>query len=107
MRLPAREPWVDPAWHLYPIRVLDGRRREVYDRMRAAGIGVQVNYIPVHWHPAFADLGYRRGICPVAEAFYAQQLSLPLYPGLSDADQDRVIDALTAAVRVGSVRSAA
>ena len=55
-------------WHLYPVRVLDGRRREVYDRMRAAGIGVQVNYIPVYWHPVFEDLGYRRGMCPVAEA---------------------------------------
>ncbi|WP_433553655.1 DegT/DnrJ/EryC1/StrS family aminotransferase [Micromonospora zamorensis] len=105
--LPARRSWADPVWHLYPIRVLDGRRREVYDRMRAAGIGVQVNYLPVHWHPVFADLGYRRGSCPVAERFYAQQLSLPLYPGLSDTDQDRVIDTLTAALRAGSVRSAA
>ncbi|MEV4656071.1 aminotransferase class I/II-fold pyridoxal phosphate-dependent enzyme [Micromonospora sp. NPDC049301] len=107
IRLPVRREWARPAWHLYPIRVLDGRRREVYDRMRAAGIGVQVNYIPVHWHPAFADLGYRRGSCPVAESFYSQQLSLPLYPGLSDADQDRVIDALATALRAGSVRSAA
>lgn len=107
VRLPVRKSWADPAWHLYPIRVLDGRRREVYDRMRAAGIGVQVNYIPVHWHPAFADLGYRRGSCPVAESFYAQQLSLPLYPGLSDADQDRVIDTLTAILRGSAVRSAA
>ncbi|SIN42091.1 DegT/DnrJ/EryC1/StrS family aminotransferase [Micromonospora cremea] len=107
IRLPGRRAWARPAWHLYPIRVLDGRRREVYDRMRAAGIGVQVNYIPVHWHPAFADLGYRRGSCPVAESFYSQQLSLPLYPGLSDADQDRVIDALATALRAGSVRSAA
>ncbi|MFG2057262.1 DegT/DnrJ/EryC1/StrS family aminotransferase [Micromonospora sp. NPDC048930] len=97
--LPARRSWARPAWHLYPIRVLDGRRREVYDRMRAAGIGVQVNYIPVHWHPAFADLGYRRGSCPVAESFYEQQLSLPLYPGLTDADQERVVDALAAALR--------
>ncbi|MFF0233812.1 DegT/DnrJ/EryC1/StrS family aminotransferase [Micromonospora sp. NPDC005254] len=105
--LPTRKSWADPAWHLYPIRVLDGRRREVYDRMRAAGIGVQVNYLPVHWHPAFADLGYRRGSCPVAESFYTQQLSLPLYPGLSDADQDRVIDALAVALRAGSVRTAA
>jgi dTDP-4-amino-4,6-dideoxygalactose transaminase len=107
IRLPGRRAWARPAWHLYPIRVLEGRRREVYDRMRAAGIGVQVNYVPVHWHPAFADLGYRRGSCPVAESFYAQQLSLPLYPGLSDADQDRVIDALAAALRAGSARPAA
>ncbi|MGW3812006.1 DegT/DnrJ/EryC1/StrS family aminotransferase [Micromonospora sp. NPDC005113] len=99
VRLPVQKSWAEPAWHLYPIRVLDGRRREVYDAMRAAGVGVQVNYIPVHWHPVFADLGYRRGSCPVAESFYRQQLSLPLYPTLSDADQDRVIDALGAALR--------
>jgi perosamine synthetase len=80
--------------HLYPVRIQDGRRREVYDRMRAAGIGVQVNYIPAYWHPVFADLGYRRGMCPVAEGFYAEQLSLPLYVDLSDADQDRVVEAL-------------
>ncbi|WP_188115241.1 DegT/DnrJ/EryC1/StrS family aminotransferase [Salinispora mooreana] len=97
--LPTRRYWARPAWHLYPIRVLDGRRREVYDRMRAAGIGVQVNYLPAHLHPVFADLGYRRGSCPVAEAFYDQQLSLPLYPGLSDTDQERVVDALTTALR--------
>ncbi|PZF97564.1 DegT/DnrJ/EryC1/StrS family aminotransferase [Micromonospora deserti] len=104
---PGRRSWANPAWHLYPIRVLDGRRREVYDRMRAAGIGVQVNYIPVHWHPAFADLGYRRGSCPVAESFYQQQLSLPLFPDLTDSDQDRVIDALSAALRAAPARSAA
>jgi dTDP-4-amino-4,6-dideoxygalactose transaminase len=94
LRLPARRAWADPMRHLYPVRVAGGRRREVYDRMRAAGIGVQINYIPVYWHPAFADLGYRRGMCPVAEDFYAEQLSLPLFVGLSDADQDRVVETL-------------
>jgi dTDP-4-amino-4,6-dideoxygalactose transaminase len=94
LRLPVQRPGVDPLRHLYPVRIQDGRRREVYDRMRAAGIGVQVNYIPVYWHPVFEDLGYRRGMCPVAEAFYAEQLSLPLFVDLSDADQDRVVEAL-------------
>jgi dTDP-4-amino-4,6-dideoxygalactose transaminase len=94
LRLPTQREWVDPVWHLYPVRVLDGRRREVYDRLRAQGIGVQVNYIPVYWHPVFEDLGYRRGMCPVAEAFYAEELSLPLFPSLTDADQDRVIEGL-------------
>ena len=94
LRLPVQRAGVEPMRHLYPVRVQDGRRREVYDRMRAAGIGVQVNYIPVYWHPVFADLGYRRGMCPVAEAFYAEELSLPLFVDLSDADQDRVVDAL-------------
>ena len=72
---------VDPAWHLYPLRVLDGRRREVFERMRAAGIGVQVNYLPVYWHPVFADLGYRRGMCPNAEAFYAAGALAAAVPG--------------------------
>jgi dTDP-4-amino-4,6-dideoxygalactose transaminase len=94
LRLPTQREGVDPMRHLYPVRVLDGRRREVFDRMRAAGIGVQVNYIPVYWHPVFEDLGYRRGMCPVAEAFYAEQLSLPLFVDLTDADQDRVVEAL-------------
>ena len=94
LRLPVQRAGVDPLRHLYPVRIQDGRRREVYDRMRAAGIGVQVNYIPVYWHPVFEDLGYRRGMCPVAEAFYAEQLSLPLFVDLSDADQDRVVEAL-------------
>lgn len=95
LRLPIQRPDVDPAWHLYAVRVLDGRRREVYERMRAAGILVQVNYIPVYWHPVFADAGYLRGMCPVAERFYAEQLSLPLYPDLSDSDQDRVVEVLS------------
>ncbi|GIM93824.1 DegT/DnrJ/EryC1/StrS family aminotransferase [Paractinoplanes toevensis] len=94
LRLPVQRDGVDPMRHLYPVRVLDGRRREVYDRLRAAGIGVQVNYIPVYWHPVYQDLGYRRGMCPVAEAFYAEQLSLPLFVDLTDADQDRVVESL-------------
>lgn len=99
LRLPARRPYVDPVWHLYPVRVLDGRRRHVYDELRAAGIGVQVNYVPVYWHPVFADLGYRRGMCPNAEAFYREELSLPLFPDLADADQDRVVESLRRALR--------
>ncbi|MGZ4443629.1 MAG: DegT/DnrJ/EryC1/StrS family aminotransferase [Nocardioidaceae bacterium] len=96
---PVQAEGATPAWHLYPVRIRDGRRREVFDRMRAAGIGVQVNYIPVYWHPAYESRGYRRGSCPNAEAFYAEQLSLPMYPGLGDADQDRVVDALAGALR--------
>jgi dTDP-4-amino-4,6-dideoxygalactose transaminase len=96
LRLPTRRAWVDPLRHLYPVRVLDGRRREVYDGLRAAGIGVQVNYLPVYWHPLFEDLGYRRGMCPVAERFYSEQLSLPLFVDLTDADQDRVVESLRA-----------
>ncbi|MET9239334.1 aminotransferase class V-fold PLP-dependent enzyme [Nonomuraea sp. NPDC003709] len=99
LTLPAQRAYVRPSWHLYPVRVRDGRRREVYDRMRAAGIGVQVNYVPAYWHPVFEDLGYRRGLCPRAEAYYAEELSLPLFPDLTDAQQDRVAETLAAILR--------
>ncbi len=99
LELPVRRPDVEPAWHLFPVQILAGRRREIYERMRAAGIGVQVNYLPVYRHPVFADLGYQRGLCPVAECFYAQELSLPLFPDLTDADQDRVVEVLRSLLR--------
>lgn len=94
VRLPARRPYVDPTWHLYPLRVIGGRRREVFDFLRAEGIAVQVNYIPVYWHPAFEDLGFRRGLCPNAELYYSEEISLPLFVDLAASDQDRVIDAV-------------
>jgi dTDP-4-amino-4,6-dideoxygalactose transaminase len=96
--LPPQSADVEPAWHLFAVRILDGRRREVYDKMHTAGIGVQVNYIPAYWHPVFEDLGYRRGLCPNAELFYQQELSLPLFPDLTDAQQDSVVEALRAAL---------
>ena len=92
--LPATAAAAEPTWHLFPLRVLGGRRREVYDAMRAAGIGVQVNYMPVYWHPVYADLGYHRGMCPNAEQFYEEELSLPLFPDLTDDQVDRVVETL-------------
>ena len=94
VRIPVQRDGVDPVWHFYCARILDGRRREVFDKMRERGIGVQVNYIPVYWHPVYADAGYQRGMCPNAEAFYAEELSLPLFPDLTDAEVDRVIETL-------------
>lgn len=98
VRTPAHRPEAEPAWHLYPLRVLDGRRRAVFDHLRSVGIGVQVNYIPAYWHPVFADLGYARGMCPNAEAYYRQEISLPLFPDLTDDQVDRVIDEVRRAV---------
>ena len=92
LRLPTRREHVDPIWHLYPVRVLGGRRREVFEALRARGIGVQVNYIPVYWHPLFEDLGYRRGMCPNAESFYAEEISLPMHAALTDDQVDEGVD---------------
>jgi len=92
LRLPACRQGADPMWHLYPLRIRDGRRRALFEHLRANRIRVQVNYLPVYRHPVYADLGYQRGMCPVAEDYYAQEISLPLFPDLADADVDRVID---------------
>jgi len=89
--LPTQRPEADPIWHLFALQVLEGRRRALHEHLRCRGIGAQVNFLPVHWHPVFADMGYRRGSCPVAEEFYRRQLSLPLWPGLRDDQVDRVI----------------
>jgi len=99
IRLPTMRADVEPTWHLFPVRVDADRRRQIFDTLRSAGIIVQVNYIPVYWHPLFEDLGYRHGMCPVAEQYYREEISLPMYAGLTESDQDRVIDAVRSALR--------
>jgi len=94
LRLPTCRPGADPMWHLYPLRILDGRRRALFEHLRASGIGVQVNYLPVYRHPVYADMGYQRGMCPVAEDYYQQEISLPMFADLTDPDVDRVIDTI-------------
>jgi perosamine synthetase len=91
---------VNPAWHLYPIRVnpalLNTDRAHVFRALRAENIGVNVHYIPVHLHPYYRDqFGYRSGEYPVAEAAYEQLISLPMFHGMSDQDVEDVIRAVT------------
>lgn len=98
--LPTVADGVEPAWHLYVVRVAGdaARRRPLFDRLRALGLGVQVHYIPVYWHPYYRSLGYRRGLCPVAEDFYARAVSLPIFPKMTDADVDSAIERVRSAV---------
>lgn len=100
--LPLATPWRDPedlsALHLYVVRLDLSRiarsHREVFEAMRAAGILVNLHYIPVYRQPDFARLGFDPADFPEAERYYAEAMSLPLYPGLSAADQDRVVATL-------------
>jgi len=85
------------AYHLFVVRALEGRerRREVFDGLRAAGIGVQVHYIPVYRLPYYRDtLGTGQDTCPQAERYYEQCISLPMFPGLDDDDVQRVVTTL-------------
>ena len=100
LRLPAQRPDVAHAWHLYVVRVEEPqRRRAFFERLREQGLGVQVHYIPVYWQPYYQALGYRRGLCPQAEDFYARAVSLPIFPGMSDANVARVIDTVQSVAR--------
>jgi perosamine synthetase len=80
------------AYHLFPVRVPN--RRAVYDGLRKAGVGVQVHYVPIYRHPLYADLRLDARSFPETEAAYAGLLSLPLYPDLTEDDQNTVVQTL-------------
>jgi dTDP-4-amino-4,6-dideoxygalactose transaminase len=82
----------DPIWHLFPIFVEN--RNHILSELRNQGILAQVNYIPAYFHPVFTNLGYKRGICPNSERFYAQEMSLPLHTSLKDATVEIICDRL-------------
>ena len=87
---PPERPYEQSAWHLYPIRLapeIAHRRDEIFAKLRAAGIGAQVHHVPVHTHLLYEKLGYRKGLCPNAEAFVASEISIPLFPGLTKKQQ--------------------
>ncbi len=84
------------AYHLYVIRIEREKfgvgRDELFAKLREAGIGVNVHYVPVYLHPYYTrELGFSRGLCPVAEQEYEKILSLPMFPALTDSEQEYVI----------------
>jgi len=100
---PPRRADRNSAWHLYAIGLGAGDdngalRAHVFERMRAAGVGVNVHYIPVHLQPYYQALGFRRGDFPGAEKLYARALTLPLFPDLTHDDQDKVVATLKEAL---------
>ena len=86
------------GWHIFPVLLeierLSAPRDTVLAALRAEGIGATVHYVPAYWHPYYEALGYRRGLCPRAEAAYERLLTLPLFPGMTDADVNDVLAAL-------------
>jgi UDP-4-amino-4,6-dideoxy-N-acetyl-beta-L-altrosamine transaminase len=102
VRLPPRLPDRVSAWHLYAIEIDDTRtprsRADVFRALREAGIGANVHYIPIHTQPLYRRLGFSRGDFPAAERYYARAVSLPLFPALTDAQQDRVVDIIRTAL---------
>ena len=103
LKLPVRFESSYSALHLYVIQVDPEKttvtRRELFDGLRAAGIGVNVHYIPVHMQPDYKALGFRSGDFPVSEQYYSGCLSLPMYATLRDDQVDFVIDQLEKLLR--------
>jgi dTDP-4-amino-4,6-dideoxygalactose transaminase len=96
--LPAVDPAAEPAWHLYVIRT--AQRDEMLAFLKREGIGAGIHYpIPLHLQPAYADLGYSAGSLPITERVAQSCLSLPLYPEMTDAQQDQVVAAVRSFVR--------
>jgi perosamine synthetase len=100
---PTVRPGVNPAWHLYPIRLdrskLRVDRSEIFSALRAEGLGVNVHYIPVHLHSYYREnFGYRGGEYPVAEGVYQELISLPIFHGMSEQDVEDVIEAVNKVV---------
>jgi dTDP-4-amino-4,6-dideoxygalactose transaminase len=91
-------PQSDTSRHLYELRLdlskLKCTRREFFDAMSAENVQCQVHYIPVYWMPVYKELGYERGLCPVAEKVYGSIMSIPLYPKLTDDEVGDVIKAV-------------
>jgi len=92
LSLPVRRSYVDPMWHLFPIRVPSNQRLRIFQELRDAGIGVQVNYLPAYAHPVFSDQESLSDLYPEAEKFYNSEISLPLFTGLSTFNQNKVTE---------------
>ena len=94
-----KTPGVKHAYHLYVVRLKvenhKKRRAEIFQKMRQAGIGVNVHYVPVHYHPFYRKAFHTgEGMCPAAEDAYERILTLPMFPGMEDKDVRRVCTAL-------------
>ncbi len=92
IKTPWQQEGCQSGWHLYMIQTMERSRREVFEGLRQAGIGVNVHYIPVYRHPYYQRNGYAGVHCLNAEAFYERAISLPIFPGLTGQQQDYVIE---------------
>lgn len=94
--IPYEAEYSNSGWHLYIIKLdlesLVTSRKEIFRALQGENIGVNVHYIPVYYHPYYRELGYDKGICPVAEEIYNQIITIPLFPSMTDKDVQDVID---------------
>lgn len=92
--IPYQLPETESGWHLYIVQVKNCDRRKVFEALREHGIAVNVHYIPVYLHPYYQEHGYKDVHCRNAEEVYSHIISLPLYPTLTEEQQQYVIETL-------------
>ena len=102
MTIPWRHPDCYSSMHLYVIRLNLNKIRtthhKVLESMRSAGIGVTLHYIPIYHQPYYKRMGFKDGYCSEAKRYYAEAISLPIYPGLTNLEQDKVVATLKEAI---------
>lgn len=100
--IPFRNPESRSSLHLYTIQIKSNKikknRAEIFDDLRRNDIGVNVHYIPIHTHPYFKSMGFSIGDFPIAENYYKNTITLPLFPSMLDIEQDQVIMVLRKAL---------
>jgi dTDP-4-amino-4,6-dideoxygalactose transaminase len=96
--LPFESSEVNVNWHLFPARFDPQVRETIFSSLRKAEIGVQVNYMPAYWHPVFQDKGFKKGMFPISDLFYSQEISLPMYAELKDDEIDLVVRSVKALI---------
>ncbi|XOV81427.1 MAG: UDP-4-amino-4,6-dideoxy-N-acetyl-beta-L-altrosamine transaminase [Aestuariibacter sp.] len=93
--LPMQPDYCVSAWHLYVVELQTHSRETVFTKLREANVGVNVHYIPIHLQPYYRQLGFASGDFPNAEGFYNMALSLPIFPTMTENQQDHVVKTLT------------
>jgi perosamine synthetase len=98
VKIPYQQEDTKSSWHLYMLRFDINKftvsRKEIFEALRAENIGVHVHYIPVYLQPYYQSLGYPRGLCPEAEQFYEEAITIPIFPKMTDSDVNDVIKAV-------------
>jgi dTDP-4-amino-4,6-dideoxygalactose transaminase len=98
VKLPLQDPDGASAWHLYVIRLkldkISQSHQQVFEKLRGIGIGVNLHYIPVYQQPYYSQMDFHTGCCPQAEQYYSEAISIPIYPYLTETQQNKIVTAL-------------
>ena len=98
LRLPLQAGYSNSSWHIYVVRVdfdkVKLSKKEIFEKMKEHGVALNLHYIPVHTQPYYEDMGFKKGDFPISEKYYEEVMTLPLYYGLTDKEQENIAEKL-------------